>query len=99
MQPVEIVLPQNGIKEKKLFKEIYLSLLNIEQKHRQEMKRISEKLIELENSLGINVNQSQHEKFDKKAKENFEQMKNTLKQEIQTMENDKIKFGLNTPVN
>lgn len=99
MKPVEIVLPQNGMKEKKLFKEIYLSLLNIEQKHRQEMKRVSEKLIELENALGINVNQSQHEKFDKKAKENFEQMKNALKQEIQTMENDKIKFGLNTPVN
>jgi hypothetical protein len=98
MAPVEIVLPQNGLKEKKLFKEIYLSLLNIEQKHRQEMKRISEKLIELENALGINVNQDQHEKYVIKAKENIEQMKNALKQEIQTMENDKIKFGLNTPV-
>ena len=98
MEPVEIVLPQNDLKEKKLFKEIYLSLLNIEQKHRQEMKRISEKLIELENALGINVNQDQHEKYAIKAKENIEQMKNALKQEIQTMENDKIKFGLNTPV-
>ena len=99
MQPVEIVLPQNGLKERKLFKEIYLSLLNIEQKHRQEMKRISEKLIELENAVGISVNQSQHEKFGIKAKENIEQMKNALKEEIQTMENDKIKFGLNTPKN
>jgi len=97
MKPVEIILPQNGIKEKKLFKEIYLSLLNIEQKHRQEMQRISEKLIELENALGINVNQKQHEGYSLKAKENIEQMKNALKQEIQTMENDKIKFGLNTP--
>ena len=97
MKPVEIILPQNGIKEKKLFKEIYLSLLNIEQKHRQEMQRISEKLIELENTLGINVNQKQHEGYSIKAKENIEQMKNALKQEIQTMENDKIKFGLNTP--
>ena len=97
MQPVEIVLPQNGLKEKKLFKEIYLSLLNIEQKHRQEMKRISEKLIELENALGINVNQSQHEKFGIKAKENIEQMKNALKQEIQTMEKEKIKFGFSNP--
>ena len=97
MKPVEIILPQNGIKEKKLFKEIYLSLLNIEQKHRQEMQRISEKLIELENALGINVNQKQHEGYSIKAKENIEQMKNALKQEIQTMENDKIKFGLNTP--
>ena len=97
MKPVEIILPQNGIKEKKLFKEIYLSLLNIEQKHRQEMQRISEKLIELENALGININQKQHEGYSIKAKENIEQMKNALKQEIQTMENDKIKFGLNTP--
>ena len=98
MHPVEIILPQNGLKEKKLFKEIYLSLLNIEQKHRQEMQRISEKLIELENALGINVNQKQHEGYSIKAKENIEQMKNALKQEIQTMENDKIKFGLNTPM-
>ena len=97
MKPVEIILPQNGIKEKKLFKEIYLSLLNIEQKHRQEMQSIREKLIELENALGINVNQKQHEGYSIKAKENIEQMKNALKQEIQTMENDKIKFGLNTP--
>ena len=28
-----------------------------------------------------------------------EEMKNALKQEIQTMENEKIKFGLNTPSN
>jgi hypothetical protein len=98
MHPVEIILPQNGIKEKKLFKEIYLSLLNIEQKHRQDMKRISEKLIELENALGISVNQTQHERYSIKAKENIEQMKNALKQEIQTMENEKIKFGLNTPM-
>ena len=95
MKPVEIILPQNGIKEKKLFKEIYLSLLNIEQKHRQETKRISEKLIELENSLGISVNQSEHKRYSIKAKENIEQMKNALKQEIQMMEKDKIKFGLN----
>ena len=98
MHPVEIILPQNGLKEKKLFKEIYLSLLNIEQKHRQEMKRISEKLIELESALGLSVNQTQHERYSIKAKENIEQMKNALKQEIQTMENDKIKFGLNTPM-
>ena len=95
MKPVEIIVPQNGLKEKKLFKEIYLSLLNIEQKHRQEMKRISEKLIELEKAVGITVNKSQHEKFGIKAKENIEQMKNALKQEIQTMENEKIKFGIN----
>ena len=99
MKPVEIILPQNGLKERKLFKEIYLSLLNIEQKHRQEMKRISEKLIELENAVGISVNQSQHDKYSIKAKENIEEMKNALKQEIQTMENEKIKFGLNTPSN
>ena len=95
MQPVEIVLPQNNLKEKKMFKEIYLSLLNIEQKHRQEMKRISEKLLELENAIGINGNQSQHEKYEIKTKENIEQMKNALKQEIQIMQNEKIKFGLN----
>ena len=95
MNPVEIIIPQNGIKERKLFKEIYLSLLNIEQKHRQETKRISEKLIELENSLGISVNQSEHKRYSIKAKENIEQMKNALKQEIQMMENDKIKYGLN----
>jgi hypothetical protein len=95
MQPVEIILPQNGLKEKKLFKEIYLNLLNIEQKHRQDMRRISEKLIELENALGISINKTQHENYTIKAKENIEQMKNALKQEIQTMENDKIKFGIN----
>ena len=78
-----------------MFKEIYLSLLNIEQKHRQEMKRISEKLLELENAIGINGNLSQHEKYEIKTKENIEQMKNALKQEIQTMQNEKIKFGLN----
>ena len=99
MNPVEIVLPQNGLKERKLFNEIYLYLLNLEQKHRQEMKRISEKLIELENAVGISVNQSQHDKYSIKAKENIEEMKNALKQEIQTMENEKIKFGLNTPSN
>ena len=95
MQPVEIILPQNGLKEKKLFKEIYLNLLNIEQKHRQDMRKISEKLIELENALGISINKTQHENYTIKAKENIEQMKNALKQEIQTMENDKIKFGIN----
>ena len=62
------------------------------------MKRISEKLIELESALGLSVNQTQHERYSIKAKENIEQMKNALKQEIQTMENDKIKFGLNTPM-
>ena len=95
MNPVEIVVPQNGIKERKLFKEIYLSLLNIEQKHRQESKRISEKLINLEHAVGLSVNQSQHNRYSIKAKENLEQMKNVLKQEIQNMEKDKIKFGLN----
>lgn len=95
MNPVEIMVPQNSIKERKLFKEIYLNLLNIEQKHRQETKRISEKLIELENALGIRVNKSEHERYSIKAKENIEQMKNALKQEIQMMENDKIKFVLN----
>ena len=95
MNPVEIIIPQNGIKERKLFKELYLNLLNIEQKHRQESKRISEKLINLEHALGLSVNQSQHNRYSIKAKENLEQMKNALKQEIQMMENDKIKFGLN----
>ena len=95
MDPIEIIVPQNGVKERKLFKELYLTLLNIEQKHRQETKRISEKLIELENSLGISVNQSEHKRYSIKAKENIEQMKNALKQEIQMMEKDKIKFGLN----
>ena len=79
----------------KLFKEIYLTLLNIEQKHRQESKRISEKLMNLEHAVGVSVNQSQHNRFSIKAKENLEQMKNALKQEIKMMENDKIKFGLN----
>ena len=95
MNPVEIIVPQNGIKERKLFKEIYLSLLNIEQKHRQESKRINEKLISLEHALGLSVNPSQQNRFSIKAKENLEEMKNALKQEIQNMENDKIKYGLN----
>ena len=95
MNTVELIVPQNGIKERKLFKELYLSLLNIEQKHRQESKRISEKLINLEHAVGLSVNQSQHNRYSIKAKENLEQMKNALKQEIQMMENDKIKFGLN----
>ena len=73
----------------------YLSLLNIEQKHRQESKRINEKLISLENALGLSVNPSQQNRFSIKAKENLEEMKNALKQEIQNMENDKIKYGLN----
>ena len=95
IDPIEIVVPQNGLKERKLLKEIYLSLLHIEQKHRQESKRISEKLMNLENALGLSVNHTQHEKFSIKAKENLEQMKNALKEEIQMMEKDKIKFGLN----
>ena len=95
MNPVEIIIPQNGMKERKLFKEIYLYLLNIEQKHRQESKRINEKLINLEHLLGLSVNQSQQNRFSIKAKENLEEMKNALKQEIQMMENDKIKYGLN----
>ena len=95
MNPIELIIPQNGIKERKLFKELYLTLLNIEQKHRQESKRISQKLINLEHAVGLSVNQSQHNRFSIKAKENLEQIKNALKQEIQMMENDKIKFGLN----
>ena len=95
MNPVEIIVPQNGIKERKLFKELYLSLLNIEQKHRQESKRINEQLVNLEHAVGLSVNQSQHNRYSMKAKENLEQMKNALKQEIQMMEKDKIKFGLN----
>ena len=95
MNPVEIIVPQNGIKERKLFKELYLSLLNIEQKHRQESKRINEKLANLEHAVGLSVNQSQHNRYSMKAKENLEQMKNALKDEIQMMEKDKIKFGLN----
>ena len=95
MNPIELIIPQNGIKERKLFKELYLTLLNLEQKHRQESKRISEKLINLEHAVGLSVNQSQHNRYSIKAKENLEQMKNALKQEIQMMENDKIKFGLN----
>ena len=95
MNPIELIIPQNSIKERKLFKELYLTLLNLEQKHRQESKRISEKLINLEHAVGLSVNQSQHNRYSIKAKENLEQMKNALKQEIQMMENDKIKFGLN----
>ena len=95
MDPIEIIIPQNGIKERKLFKELYLTLLNIEQKHRQESKRISEKLINLEHAVGLSINQSQHNRYSIKAKENLEQMKNALKQEIQMMESDKVKFGLN----
>ena len=98
MDPVEIIVPQNGIKERKLFKELYLTLLNIEQKHRQESKRISEKLINLEHAVGLSINQSQHNRYSIKAKENLEQMKNALKQEIQMMENDKVKFGLNNNI-
>ena len=95
MNQIELIIPQNGIKERKLFKEIYLNLLNIEQKHRQESKRLSEKLINLENAVGLTINQSQHNRFSIKAKKNLEQMKNALKEEIKMMENDKIKFGLN----
>ena len=95
MNPIEIIVPEIGIKERKLFKELYLTLLNIEQKHRQESKRISEKLINLEHAVGLSVNQSQHNRYSIKAKENLEQMKNALKQEIKMMESDKIKFGLN----
>ena len=92
MNPVEIIIPQNGIKERKLFKEIYLSLLNIEQKHRQETKRISEKLIELENSLGISVNQSEHKRYSIKAKENIEQMKKKLlNQKLKKLQSQKKK--------
>jgi hypothetical protein len=95
MDPIEIIITQNEIKERKLFKELYLTLLNIEQKHRQESKRISEKLINLEHAVGLSINQSQHNRYSIKAKENLEQMKNALKQEIQMMESDKVKFGLN----
>ena len=98
MDPIEIIVPQNGVKERKLFKELYLTLLNIEQKHRQESKRISEKLINLEHAVGLSVNQSQHNRYSIKAKENLEQMKNALKQEIQMMENDKVKFGINNAI-
>ena len=98
MDPIEIIVPQNGVKERKLFKELYLTLLNIEQKHRQESKRISEKLINLEHAVGLSINQSEHNKYSIKAKENLEQMKNVLKQEIQIMENDKAKFRLNNAI-
>ena len=98
MDPIEIVVPQNGVKERKLFKELYLTLLNIEQKHRQESKRISEKLINLEHAVGLSINQSEHNRYSIKAKENLEQMKNALKQEIQMMENDKVKFGINNAI-
>lgn len=98
MDPIEIIIPQNGIKERKLFKELYLTLLNIEQKHRQESKRISEKLISLEHAVGLSINQSEHNRYSIKAKKNLEQMKNALKQEIQMMENDKVKFGLNNNI-
>ena len=98
MDPIEIIVPQNGVKERKLFKELYLTLLNIEQKHRQESKRISEKLINLEHAVGLSINQSEHNRYSIKAKENLEQMKNALKQEIQMMENDKVKFGINNAI-
>jgi hypothetical protein len=96
MEPIELVLHQNQLKERKLFKELYLALLNIEQKHRQEARKISERLINLENAVGLSINHSQHNKFSVKEKENLEQLKNALKQEIQMMENNKVKFGLNT---
>ena len=98
MDPIEIIVPQNGVKERKLFKELYLTLLNIEQKCRQESKRISEKLINLEHAVGLSINQSEHNRYSIKAKENLEQMKNALKQEIQMMENDKVKFGINNAI-
>ena len=98
MDPIEIIVPQNGVKERKLFKELYLTLLNIEQKHRQESKIISEKLINLEHAVGLSINQSEHNRYSIKAKENLEQMKNALKQEIQMMENDKVKFGINNAI-
>ena len=98
MDPIEIIIPQNGVKERKLFKELYLTLLNIEQRHRQESKRISEKLMNLEHAVGLSINQSEHNKYSIKAKENLEQMKNVLKQEIQIMENDKAKFRLNNAI-
>ena len=71
MDPIDIIIPQNGIKERKLFKELYLTLLNIEQKHRQESKRISEKLINLEHAVGLSINQSEHNKYSIKAKKTW----------------------------
>ena len=56
-------------------------------------------MINLEHSVGLSINQSEHNKYSIKAKENLEQMKNALKQEIQMMENDKVKFGLNNNIN
>ena len=98
MKPIELVLIQNQMKERKLFKELYLTLLNIEQKHRQEARKISERLMNLEHAVGISINHSQHNKFSMKEKENLEQMKNALKQEIQIMENNKVKFGLKNEI-
>ena len=82
MNPIELIIPQNGIKERKLLKELYLTLLNIEQKHRQESKRISEKLINLENAVRPNVNQSQHNRFSIKAifEEDFDVKANFYKE-------------------
>ena len=67
MNPIELIIPQNDIKERKLLKQLYLTLLNNEQKHLHESKRINEKLINLENAVELNVNQSQHNRFSIKV--------------------------------
>ena len=93
IEPKEIIIPQDRIKERKLFREINLHLLNIEQNHRQETKNINDRLTNLESLIGVNINQSQNGRYSMKARENLEQMKNALKDEIKAMANEKIKFG------
>ena len=93
IDPIEIIIPQDRIKERKLFREIYLHLLNVEQNHRQETKNINDRLASLESLIGVSVNASVNNRYSIKARENLEQMKNALKDEIKAMANEKIKFG------
>ena len=65
----------------------------MEQNHRQQTKKINDRLAALESLIGVSVAQSQDNRYSIKARENLEQMKNALKNEIKAMANEKIKFG------
>ena len=93
IDPIEIIIPQDRIKERKLYREIYLHLLNVEQNHRQQTKKINDRLAALESLIGVSAAQSQDNRYSIKARENLEQMKNALKNEIKAMANEKIKLG------
>lgn len=75
MENIELILPQNGLHEKEMFKQLYNNLLEIEQKHKEETKQINENLSCLENLI-----KNGSGKFS-----DLERMKDTLKDNIYNM--------------